>query len=806
MLNTFSNTDTANSRRQQRDRQMELMEHAANGTGPFSSHPGALLPEDYDDTDVDMHGDFEIDFEDSDSDSDNSSVSDGNDENNDNDNVSVNDDGSVLQRQRRRNEPSSFELTPNRARQAAVLALQAADESHEDTRYSVSSGGTKQKNKSVTVKTSIGNANPLSTLSNKKVGEGFVSQLLRRISPTNSLSSRNSNRSKISPRNNYSTGLSPRSQRQLKSYMDQMEDVNLAPFPEFVEDLWPERSNTFFSRFTEKLTSLCGLCFGTASRRRKAYLLTSILACIFAFLITRNLIHNNDRGSSSLSMSPDQYKARSAMIRDLIINRKITADEDFKSVDSVKYALDFLTKSDSHLNLSKSSDIQVLLEKYALVVLYYSTGGIRGMPDDATGSDGNVRSNDDDFSTLMKFGHDASWETEDGWMVNAMVCDNWYGVACGKDNSVIGLNLTDNTLAGSIPSELHALKSLDTLDLSYNFISSTIPPSISTLTKLKNLYLGGEGAITGTIPTQLGELSRLEELFIFDTLVTGAIPSTLGNLENLEGLGLYANGLSSSIPTELGNLAKLHVLYLDENDLTGDIPASLGQLKVLSDFRLRKNVKLDSFIPTEIGNMVGLEHLYLDNASLKGAIPSEIGNLSNLKQVHLYKNKLTSTIPSELEQLDDLELLYLDTNDLTGSIPSSFGALVNLSAFYLFRNKLTGIIPPELGNLVHLEYIRLNENSLTGSVPTELGQLKYLKILYLFQNQLTGKVPSDLGNLKEVANLRLQYNNLKGEIPESICKLRTDGGGTLKTLIADCGDNNAKLTCDCCTSCVEDMD
>ena len=63
--------------------------------------------------------------------------------------------------------------------------------------------------------------------------------------------------------------------------------------------------------------------------------------------------------------------------------------------------------------------------------------------------------------------------------------------------------------------------------------------------------------------------------------MTGDIPAELGNLSNLQELYLYDNELTGDIPTELGNLSNLAWLYLSGNQLTGDIPTEMSSLSNL---------------------------------------------------------------------------------------------------------------------------------------------------------------------------------------------------------------------------------
>ncbi len=57
MLNTFDQSSKAASRRAERERQLELMNHAANGTGPFAAE---AMDSNWDVADIDI-GDLDID-------------------------------------------------------------------------------------------------------------------------------------------------------------------------------------------------------------------------------------------------------------------------------------------------------------------------------------------------------------------------------------------------------------------------------------------------------------------------------------------------------------------------------------------------------------------------------------------------------------------------------------------------------------------------------------------------------------------------------------------------------------------------
>ncbi len=260
--------------------------------------------------------------------------------------------------------------------------------------------------------------------------------------------------------------------------------------------------------------------------------------------------------------------------------------------------------------------------------------------------------------------------------------------------------------------------------------------------RVTELRLGSNG-LTGPIPPELGNLTRLRDLHLGSNGLTGPIPPELGNLTHLWYLNLGSNGLTGPIPPELGDLTRLEVLQLPKNDLTGPIPPELGNLTHLFYLNLSKN-GLTGPIPPELGDLTGLKILNLGWNDLTGPIPPELGNLTSPWDLRLEENGLTGSIPPELGDLTRLESLGLEGNHLTGSIPPELGDLTRLESLGLKGNDLTGPIPPELGDLTLLTGLNFSGNSgLAGSLPTELTDLGGLETLLAVGTDLCA--PSDSG-------------------------------------------------------------
>ncbi|BBG94398.1 NSP-interacting kinase 2 [Prunus dulcis] len=78
--------------------------------------------------------------------------------------------------------------------------------------------------------------------------------------------------------------------------------------------------------------------------------------------------------------------------------------------------------------------------------------------------------------------------------------------------------------------------------------------------------------ITGSIPTELGKLQKLQTLDLSSNLFNGQIPSTLSHLKSLQYLRLNNNSLSGAIPSSFANMTQLAFLDMSFNNLSGPVP------------------------------------------------------------------------------------------------------------------------------------------------------------------------------------------------------------------------------------------
>jgi len=255
-------------------------------------------------------------------------------------------------------------------------------------------------------------------------------------------------------------------------------------------------------------------------------------------------------------------------------------------------------------------------------------------------------------------------------------------------------------------------------------------------------------SMAGTLPTQLSGAAGLAQLFFYDSRISGTMPTELMELTRLEEL-------------ELSNSP--HVEGLPGHFSAAPLPMS-------------------GTVPTQIAALEGLGVLILQYSSLSGTLPLELQNLTSLSLVYCHDNSVSGTVPPQLAGLGELSTLVLGVNSLSGTVPTQLGEIKTLGVLYLGTTSLSGTIPPQLTKLSKLNALILGTTSLSGTISPHLAKRTELTNLDLGHTSLSGTLPSSVGALPALTALDLYDMRLSGIVPTSVlrrclpfCPVECDG-------------------------------
>lgn len=149
------------------------------------------------------------------------------------------------------------------------------------------------------------------------------------------------------------------------------------------------------------------------------------------------------------------------------------------------------------------------------------------------------------------------------------------------DLSMTFLSLYGNNMKGGIPAALNFLTELTYLDLSNNLLDGDAYDVFNQMGTLESLNLSNN-SFSGNIP-DLQDCAGLLELTLADNKFDGSIPDWIGStLSMLTLLDLHGNALTGAIPSSIGNLHNATMLFLNRNKLNSTVPTELASLSKLS--------------------------------------------------------------------------------------------------------------------------------------------------------------------------------------------------------------------------------
>ena len=117
---------------------------------------------------------------------------------------------------------------------------------------------------------------------------------------------------------------------------------------------------------------------------------------------------------------------------------------------------------------------------------------------------------------------------------------------------------------GVVPTAMPS--SLTYLDLSFNSLHGTLPDTTCTLVNLIYLFMNSN-SFHGPIPSNIGDLTSIISLQLNDNCFSGTIPSSIGLLVALGELELQNNAFTGSVPDSFCNLNSLYIVYICDNNV-----------------------------------------------------------------------------------------------------------------------------------------------------------------------------------------------------------------------------------------------
>ncbi|XP_038976598.1 phytosulfokine receptor 1-like [Phoenix dactylifera] len=300
----------------------------------------------------------------------------------------------------------------------------------------------------------------------------------------------------------------------------------------------------------------------------------------------------------------------------------------------------------------------------------------------------NLSCNSDDLRALEAFSNGLDSRIDGGKFHDAPAanCCSWPGVRCAlfsvfsspssinstnQSLRVVGLDLASMALKGLLSNSLSGLDQLSFLNLSHNSLRGTVPPELFHLRRLEVLDLNSNG-FTGDLGQGISNLTSLSYLDVSFNQFTGFIPDSFHGLQRLESFSAESNSFEGRLPNSLSSCSMLRLLNPSNNSLDGNIDLNFTSLVHLVVLNLGSN-HFSGHIPKSLSSCRALQVLNLASNNLHGKFPKVLGTFTLSPICQCQKNSLSnvSVALQTLQECQNLTVLILTMNFYGEELPNN---------------------------------------------------------------------------------------------------------------------------------------
>lgn len=282
-----------------------------------------------------------------------------------------------------------------------------------------------------------------------------------------------------------------------------------------------------------------------------------------------------------------------------------------------------------------------------------------------------------------------NWTNPLNWLSDRPL-EEWRGIQI-QDDRVVSLALTNQKPKGAFPLQVLGLDQLRTLE-----------------------FRGG-AEVTGSIPADLVQLSKLSRFSVSGCELSGEVPNIFTQFPDLSTLILRDNNFEGPLPDIPNGLS---LFYAQKNNFSGPIPASwnardIGTLDISSN-------NLTGSFSDVLQTWTQLRQLYLsDNDWAPSSFPTWLGDKQGLVRFQCKNCNIVGELPADLDlsNLDSYSQIILDGNNLSGDVSLLFPGSNSFNSFYfsIGGNNFDGEFPAHL--IRKASSIDIRDNDFTTLTP-----------------------------------------------------------------------------------------